>query len=264
MRLGTISLVLALVSLVASCPASAAERTWILGRDWITIHEAASMQFNGHASLQDGAIRLTSSTYSQNGSAFWKTPIDARAWETAFSFRLQSSGGETADGITFCIQNDKRGPLSLGSAGGYLGYAVSEPWNTPGISKSVAIEFDDYYNAEFSDVQEDHVGIDINGSIVSKLQAPSPVPLNAETVRVRITYRDQVLTVSMWTDPSDRTFGVTNEPSVVLKYSVDIPAILGSNTGYIGFTGATATFFQTSEITSWTFANPLPAEPDDH
>lgn len=248
--------------LVATClaPASAlrvALPKAVPSSSWSTIDGAGPLQVNGNASLGGGAIRLTASTYTQVGSMFRQAPVDVRAWETSFSFRLQGPG-ENADGITLCIHNDPKGALALGSAGGFLGYGVCEYWETPGIAKSIAIEFDNYFNEGFNDLPGDHVAIDTDGSIVSKVAVPSPVPLDSDTINVTVTYYNKILTVYMsFEDPNSRDFGRLRPREPILSYQVDIPAIVGSDTAYIGFTGATATFFQAQDITSWTFANPM-------
>lgn len=228
------------------------------GSNWSTIGDAGPLQLNGSASLGGGAIKLTSNSQNQVGSAFRKVPVDVTAWETTFSFRLQGTPGETADGITFCIQNDERGPKALGSAGGYLGYGIGEYWETPGISKSVAIKFDDYHNSEFGDLSDDHIGVSTNGDIRSHVMVPAPFALDSGTVTVRITYYEQMLTVYV-SNESDLQFGIGTGLAMkpVLRYHIDISAVLGSEIGYIGFTGATAWFFQSSEILSWTFAKPM-------
>lgn len=245
---------------VCLAPASALRLTqpkMVPCSNWSSIDGAGPLQLNGTASLGGGAIKLTSSAYTQVGSAFRKAPVDVTAWETSFSFRLQGPG-ENADGITLCIHNDPKGALALGSAGGFLGYGVCETWDTPGITNSIAIEFDDYFNEGFNDLPGDHVGIDTDGSIVSKVAVPSPFPLDSDTINVTVTYYSEILTVYMSAgDPKSRNLAWPRLREPILSYQVDIPAIVGSDTAYIGFTGATATFFQASEIVSWTFANPM-------
>jgi hypothetical protein len=209
---------------------------------------------NGNARIVDGIVRLTDNGVSQAGSVFTSKAVNITRFDTTFSFRL-GGPAEHADGITFCIQNDPKGPLALGSLGGYLGYGYSEPWDTAGILRSVAVEFDDYYNDEFGDLTADHVGIDMRGSIVSKTQADAPVPLFGDTVNARVIYEAGMLSVYAW--------GNGRQPSVpFLRYAVDIPSVLGSNTGYVGFTAATAKSTQYSDVISWVFCGSrlLPAQ----
>lgn len=205
------------------------------------------LQANGSARYEDGGIaRLTNNTVSEISSLFLKTPVDVRSFDTAFSFLMSGGSEDHADGLTFCIQNDPRGASAIGAAGGYLGYGLAEPWNTPGITKSVAVEFDDYFNEPFSDLPGDHVGIDLDSSVVSRALAASPVPLFGGVVNARITYGRGCLSVYVWT--GDR---MPRQP--LLRQMVDIPAALGARSGFVGFTSGTATYFQYTDVLSWTF-----------
>jgi len=248
MRLTTIVCTLVLIAVTIGYSATRLRPTWSYSSHWTNFSEAGPLQLNGNASFYREGVRLTDNAYSQVGSLFRKAPIDARDWETSFSFQLQGPF-EHADGITLCIQNDRRGALALGSAGGYLGYGRSDAWETPGIPKSFALEFDNYYNPEFKDLRVDHIGIDTDASVVSNVAVASPVSLSGRLVNVKVTYYDKVLEVYIAADGQ-------NPEKPFLSYPIDIPAIIGSEIGYIGFTGATATYVQTSDVTRWTFANP--------
>lgn len=209
--------------------------------------DAPPLRFNGRAGVmpETSALRLTSNGISQAGSVFTPEPLYIGCFDTTFSFMLHGSE-EHADGLTFCIQNDPKGFSALGSLGGYLGYGTSDFWDTAGISRSVAVEFDDYYNDEFRDLPTDHIGIDIQGSVVSKAQAATPVPIVGESVKARVTYDGTMLSVFVWS-------GDQQPAAPFLSYAVDIPAIVGSSQAYVGFTGATATYFQFTDVTSWRF-----------
>lgn len=239
-----------LVGLVTSCLA-APEAGPLPSGAWNTIEGAGPLQLNGNASLGGGAIRLTASAYAQNSSVFRKNPVDVTSFETSFAFRI-SGPTDRADGITLCVQNDPRGASAMGSAGGYLGYGASKSWDTPGIVKSLAVEFDDYFNTGFNDLPTDHIGIDTDGVIVSSVAAASPFSLEGEVINVKVTYSEKILTVYL-------SRGEKNPAQPVLSYRVDILAMLGSDMGYIGFTGATASYFQTSDVIGWTFLNPVAA-----
>ena len=207
----------------------------------------ANLQLNGTAKyLADGAVRLTEDSINQAGSVFAVSPVPITHFDTSFSF-LMTGPAVHADGLTFCIQSDPSESRALGSIGGYLGYGYSEPWNTPGVTRSVAIEFDDYYNDTFSDLASDHVGIDVSGSVISHAQAASPVPLTSGTISARIIYAHGYLSVYLW------SAGGTQPRRPLLNCRVDIPAALGSKTGFVGFTSATATYFQYTDVLEWAF-----------
>ena len=90
----------------------------------------------GHPSL-----RLTPSINSQAGSAFLNATVlfaDDYSFSTSFAFRIHDHTFAPADGMTFVIQNDPRGPAALGGAGGGLGYYSG---TSGSITPSLAVSF---------------------------------------------------------------------------------------------------------------------------
>jgi hypothetical protein len=47
----------------------------------------------------------------------------------------------------------------------------------------------------------------------------------------------------------------TTNQSFTTSWAVDIPAVVGGNTAYVGFTGGTGGLTATQEILSWAFSN---------
>jgi len=148
---------------------------------------APGLQLNGNASAPvtnaSGAyvLQLTPSVTGQVGSAWYcgtncssaTTPTGIVDVTTGFStaFKFQFGGTTTstpADGIAFVIQNgcfvnNSTSTSTCGifaidpTTGGSIGYGPpSDDSSTPGLTKSLAIEFDTYYNSEFDDIQSDN------------------------------------------------------------------------------------------------------------
>ncbi len=195
---------------------------------------------NGDAHIDGGTFVLTENTAWQVGSVFIKR-IFAPVFGVSFDFRL-SPTEEPADGITFCIHNDPRGAKAVGAKGGHLGYAKADYWGVGGISNSIAVEFDNYYNPEFSDKDADHVGIDINANPVSETVALLPFELENTLIHARVVYDGAALSVYAWPDGS-------KPGGPLLTYKTDIPGLIRSGSTWIGFTGATGTCFQKQEVT---------------
>ena len=97
---------------------------------------ANAMYFNGNTQLNDTRLQLTDGLSGEQGSAWYKTPVNVQAFITDFTFQLSNP---VANGITFAIQNSPSGYYALGSNGSSLGYAP--------ITKSMAIKFDFYNSA---------------------------------------------------------------------------------------------------------------------
>jgi Legume lectin domain/Chitobiase/beta-hexosaminidase C-terminal domain len=206
------------------------------------------MQFNGTTDLDDSRLQLTSGVTNQAGSAFCTTEADVRAFTTDFTFQLSDA---QADGITFTIQNSSAGAKALGPAGGSLGYGASSVGETGGIPNSVAVKFDLYNNDGEGD---DSTGIFTNGAapfVPAEDMTASGVDLhNGDTMAVHMTYDGSTLTMTI-------TDAVVNA-SFTQSWPVNIPAIVGSDFAYVGFTGGTGGETASQKIESWTWVSTAP------
>src|SRR5277367_2704015 len=91
------------------------------------------MVLNGTAQLNGSGLQLTNGGTSQEGSAWYVTPVNVQSFTTNFTFQLTNP---QANGITFTIQN--QGTAALGIYGTGLGYQY--------IPTSVAVKFDLFNN----------------------------------------------------------------------------------------------------------------------
>lgn len=193
----------------------------------------SGLAMNGSAALSAGALELTNGGSSVAGSAFYAVPVNIRAFATDFNFQLTNPKG---DGFTFTIQNV--GPTALGSLGGSLGYRH--------IDNSVAIKFD-----LFNDAGEgsNSTGIYIDG-------APPTVPASdltgsginlhgGDTINAQLTYDGTTLTLALADLVTHATW---SHP-----FTINIPATVGGNTAYVGFTAGSGTSTATQRILNWTF-----------
>jgi hypothetical protein len=208
----------------------------------------STLQLNGNAACTGGVLRVTPATFSQAGSVFSQTivPLGAgNSFSTFFTFRMSNNGGSAdgdglgADGITFTVQPNSN---TAGGAGGGIGYQ--------GILNSVAVEFDTWNNgAGLGDPNGNHVGIDLNGSIVSVVTAPIATRMNDGNVWYA------------WIDYDGTTLEVrlsqTNArpPNATLSRAVNLATVLGTTQAFVGFTSGTGSAFADHDITSWVFDN---------
>src|SRR5271155_1473840 len=191
------------------------------------------MILNGNAQLNGSALQLTNGGQDEAGSAFYATPVNIQAFTTDFTFQLSNP---SADGMTFTIQNVGTG--ALGGAGGSLGY--------DGIGESVAIKFDLYSNAGegpdstglYTDGAAPNVpAIDLSSTGIN-LHSGDPMAVNItyNGTNLSLTITDTV-TLATWSD----------------TFAVNIPAIVGGDTAYVGFTGGTGGLTSTQRILTWTY-----------
>jgi hypothetical protein len=194
------------------------------------------MRFNGSTGLDGKYLRLTDGDRFEAASAFYTTPVNVQSFSTDFNFKLDLPA---ADGITFTLQGV--GPGALGANGGGLGYA--------GIGKSVAVKFDIHNNA----------GEGVNSTGLYQDGASPTVPAinltgtgidlhNRCVFHVHLSYDGTTLSMRL-SDP-------VTHAAFTKSFTVDIPAIVGGSTAYVGFTGGTGAETATQEIQDWIFVNP--------
>ena len=122
------------------------------------------------AAQSGNVLRLTPASGSQAGAAWFTTqqPVQ-NGFTTTFKFQFSNPSVPPADGIAFVIQNSS--VTALGGAGGSIGYS--------GIPKSLAIEFDSFYNNASSGVGDPdpaaHGGITSHVAVQSCGTSPNTV-----------------------------------------------------------------------------------------
>jgi hypothetical protein len=196
----------------------------------------------------------TSGTTTNTGATWYATPVSVSGFTTDFNFQLLSAKG---GGFTFAIQN--AGASAMGPGGSGLGYGASKPGGTGGMPRSVAVKFDIYNN--------DGEGTDSTGyytdgaspTIPATDMSGSGVILNSgHILHAHLTYDGTNLTMVLTDTSTSASFTKTA--------AINIPAIVGASTAYVGFTGgSTGGVGVTTDILSWTLstqsATPTTAAP---
>jgi hypothetical protein len=206
------------------------------------------LKINGSTKLDDSRLQLTDGGTNEAGSAFCTNQVDVRGFTTDFTFQLSDAN---ADGITFTLQNSSAGAAALGPGGGGLGYGPDQLGGTGGISNSVAIKFDLYSNNGEGD---DSTGIYTGGASPTTPfvdLSNSGIDLHGgDTMAVHIAYDGTNLTMTITDAVVNATFTQT--------WPINIPAAIGGNLAYAGFTGGTGGLTASQKIESWTFVSSVP------
>ncbi|TYJ12191.1 hypothetical protein E1A91_A11G332600v1 [Gossypium mustelinum] len=142
----------------------------------------ASSDINqGQFSFNDssGLFKLTNSTIQSTGHIFYKNPIQFKnstngsvfSFSTTFFFAIVPEEYPTLSGhgLAFLISPNNRIPGALPSQ--YLGL-FNQSNNGDSSNHIVAVELDTIMSSEFDDINNNHVGIDING-LNSMVSAPA-------------------------------------------------------------------------------------------
>jgi hypothetical protein len=113
----------------------------------------SDFKINGTTTITSNEATLTRAIGSQGGSIWSNQKIDlSQDFTISTELNFGTNDGSGADGIAFVLQ-----PLSsdLGGSGGGLGYQ--------GISPSLGVEFDTWFNSGVDPLTEDHIAIIKNG-----------------------------------------------------------------------------------------------------
>ena len=181
---------------------------------------------NGSASALGGdCYQLTPDVSGQAGSIFSQNTIDLTQpfyEEATFFFGCKDANG--ADGIVFILATSN---TALGNGGGGLGYE--------GITPSIAIEYDDYFNSNYGDPTSDHMAIVSMGSPNHNLTTNLEGPINLSNIE---DCADHCFVVS-W-DPVTQTLLAALDEEVI-SYTGDIVNSIFSGTTqvYYGFSSGT-------------------------
>lgn len=210
--------------------------------------DVSALQLNSAAAQVGNVLRVTPAIGGQSGSVFTtaSTPLGGlNSFSTYFQFQITNNGGITdedgvgADGLAFVAQTVNN---TAGGAGGGIGYA--------GINNSVGIEFDTYNNGTGAgDPNGNHVGIDINGSLVSIATATEPTRFNNGAVwNAWVDYDGTTNNLEVRWSP------LAVRPAVSqLSANVDLQAVLGQNNAFLGFTSGTGAAYGNHDILNWQY-----------
>ena len=202
----------------------------------------AGLQFNGRTKLDGTRLELTDGGATEASSAWFTTPVNVQSFTTDFALQLTNPN---ADGMTFAIQN--AGITALGSSGGGLGYASSTCGSTSGILTSVAVKFDLFQNCQEGN---NSTGLYTNGAspTVPAVTLGGGVNLHSGDIfQVHMTYNGTTLTMTITDTVTNATF--------TTSWTINIPATVGGNTAFVGFTGGTGGQTAKQEIINWTYGS---------
>ena len=229
----------------------------------VTLDDIAPTPGSSATKLPNGVLQLTDNSVSdpayQIGSAYSTSPVGIETFNATFSFQYSGTYPEhgSADGIVFVIKNP--GSATSGGDGGGLGYGTITTGNGSytGIPNSVGIEFDNWYNSEVGDPSANHIGINVNGSVVSQGTVDiSPEFNGTGPWYAWVDYDGSIMSVSV---------SQTNlKPgSAMLSYNIgNIQTLIDSPAAMVGFTGSTGWATQTQQVLSFDYNDPPLAVPE--
>ena len=195
-------------------------------------YESSFSLVGANTSIIDGDyVRLTTDENYQNGSVWNNNRISLNENFVLDGEIYLGNKNNGADGIAFVFQPNS---TDLGESGGGLGYLINQN-NDPntGISPSVAIEFDTYYNNQMDPSADDHIDININGQRTNSLVIN---PISMSDLEDGLWHS---IVIAWEADTS--TLGLKFDGEVIFSTSYNaIDQVFGGNPYvYWGFTAAT-------------------------
>ncbi|XP_024189610.1 L-type lectin-domain containing receptor kinase IV.1 [Rosa chinensis] len=256
-----------LVLLVLLAPAEAQDLNFIYN-DGFSSRSGLNLSLDGIAEITPkGLLKLTNRTKERTdrtGHAFYPNPVtfknsendSAFSFSTTFIFAIQSEYTTfSGHGMAFFIAPTKGLPGATSSQ--YLSlFNVS---NNGNFSNHVfAVELDTIQNAEFSDINDNHVGIDING-LRSVKAAPAGyfdgqyfknlTLISGKEMRVWVEYDGTKKQIEVTMAP---IAVATKPPTPLLFLKYDLTPIL-KKTMYVGFSASTGPFLTSHYAVGWSF-----------
>ncbi|XP_015577921.2 L-type lectin-domain containing receptor kinase S.4 [Ricinus communis] len=227
-------------------------------------HAGNNMSLYDGAEIENnGVLRLTNNTQRLKGHAFYSNLIQfknssngkAFSFSTSFAFAIVPEylklGGH---GFAFTISTSKQLQGSLPSQ--YLGLLNAS--DIGNFSNHIfAVEFDTVQDFEFGDINDNHVGIDIN-SLQSNKSAPAAYFLDNSTRQNLSLQSNKVIQAWIDYDSIKNLVEVRLSPFSVkprlpiLSFGVDLSPFL-KDYMYVGFSSSTGLLASTHYILGWTF-----------
>jgi len=228
----------------------------------------------------EGLLELTNNEPGVKGHAFYRIPLQfkdspngtARSFSLTFVFAILSASSDVStDGMAFVIAAGK--DFSNASPAQYLGLLDSHsagPANASG-NHFLAVELDTIKNDEFQDIDDNHVGVDIDAlSSVESISAAfhddtdgtlknlSLISTDGKITQVWVDYDGEAKQINVTLAP----MGVAKPSKPLLSNTTDLSAVITDH-AYAGFSAATGPIRSRHCVLAWSFAMNGPAPPID-
>ncbi|KAK4724995.1 hypothetical protein R3W88_027774 [Solanum pinnatisectum] len=222
----------------------------------ITLSGVAKISHNGFIQLTNDTSRLIGHAFYSSPFHFKTTNASTFSFSTCFALAIVPEypklGGH---GLAFTISPSKDFTTALPSQ--YLGLLNAS--DIGNFSNHIfAVEFDTVRDFEFGDIDDNHVGVNIN-SLESNKSAAAGYFINDQNVKQDLNLKSgKVILVWVEYDSVTKLVNVTLSPNSLkpkiplLSYNFDVSPIFKENM-YIGFSASTGLLASSHYILGWSF-----------
>jgi hypothetical protein len=199
------------------------------------------------AGVTNGTLLLTDGNNSEAASLFYNTAQYNAGFAAFFTYQEADGSAPLADGATFCIQNSAAGASAVGGGGGELGFF--------GIGNSAAFELNIFAFANGGR----GIQFGTNGMTADSTPSTGPyiptAPVNLASthpINVQLYFSQGTYYVRLVDATTSDTFVTTHAQGGAMR------DVIGADSGYVGFTGATGGNNAIQTISNFRFSYTTP------
>jgi serine/threonine protein kinase len=180
------------------------------------------------------------------------------SFQTAFTFQITSQNYMHGDGMSFTFVSN----ISFTGQDGGGDLCLLKAANNGLVSNQVfAVEFDTYYNPEFNDSSDSHIGVDIN-SVISSWSYNlctgnawnCSYLANGGYFTAWIDYDNASQSLQVFFANGSLYNHIPKPQKPVITAAVSLTDLVDEYM-YVGFTSSTGMYFEVHQIQSWTFTS---------
>ena len=226
---------------------------------------SAKLRLDGMASItSNGLLQPNPATLRNKGHSFYPTPLHFKSasgrplsFSTTFVFAMLSDiSSLSSNGLAFLISPTT--DLSTAFSNQYLGlFNVRNSGNS--TSNIFAVELDTILNSEFDDINDNHVGIDINGLKSDKSHTAGYYEDSSGLFKELILMSGQPMQVWIDYNSKEMQLNVTLSPiqmpkpkRPLLSSTVDFASLVPGLV-YVGFSSSTGSVHTSHYVLGWSF-----------